>query len=162
MLYEVITASSYATLARLAGIPSRLVGGYYGGDYNVLGGYYLVHDDTAHVWVEVLDDDGNWQRVDPSQWAVNAGETLRATRGGGLSRWQQFNDALNYQWLQLVVIFDLGRQLELLSEGRRLWREVSFEDMRSQGKTAGMVLFGIVAVITSYSIHYTKLYEFPG
>ena len=55
MLYEVITpvddflfgtrrgyceffASAYATLARLVGIPARLVGGYYGGDYNALGG----------------------------------------------------------------------------------------------------------------------------
>lgn len=138
-------ASSYATLARLAGIPARLVGGYYGGDYNALGGYYLVHDDTAHVWVEVLGDDGSWQRVDPSQWAANAGETLRAARGTGLSRWQQLSDALNYQWLQLVVIFDLSRQLELLGEGRRLWREFSLQDVREQGKTAGVVLLGVAA-----------------
>ncbi len=134
-------ASAYVTLARLAGLPARLVGGYYGGDYNALGGYYLVHDDTAHVWVEVLDDDGLWQRVDPSQWAANAGETLRAARSAGLSRWQQLSDALNYQWLQLVVIFDLSRQLELLGAGQRLWQGFSTEELRGQAGTLGVVLF---------------------
>ncbi|TFG89671.1 MAG: DUF3488 domain-containing protein [Gemmatimonadales bacterium] len=133
-------ASAYATLARLAGIPARLVGGYYGGDYNALGGYYLVTEDTAHVWVEVLTDTGVWQRVDPSQWAANAGETLRATRIAGLSHWQQLSDALNYQWLQLVVIFDLGRQLELLGEGRRWWREWSLKDLGRLGRGGAVFL----------------------
>jgi len=133
-------ASAYATLARLAGIPARLVGGYYGGDYNALGDYYLVTEDTAHVWVEVLTDTGFWQRVDPSQWAINAGDTLRATRMAGMSRWQQLSDALNYQWLQLVVIFDLSRQLELLGEGRRLWRELSPADLLAKGYGVAVLL----------------------
>ena len=138
-------ASAYATMARQAGLPARLVGGYYGGDYNTLGGYYLVHDDAAHVWVEVLTDAGTWQRVDPSQWAVNAGETLRAARRAELSRWQQLSDALNYQWLQLVVIFDLGRQLELLGAGRRLWGELSLQTLAGKGRWATGILFGATA-----------------
>jgi len=77
-------AAAYVTLARLAGLPARLVGGYYGGEYNALGGYYLVTDDTAHVWVEVLTDEGLWQRVDPSQWASNAGTVLGTARLAGL------------------------------------------------------------------------------
>jgi transglutaminase-like putative cysteine protease len=78
-------ASAYVTLARLAGVPARLVGGYHGGEYNPLGGYYLVTDDTAHVWAEVLTAAGVWQRVDPSQWATNAGTAkgARSAPGGG-------------------------------------------------------------------------------
>ncbi|MEI6826125.1 MAG: DUF3488 and transglutaminase-like domain-containing protein, partial [Desulfuromonadales bacterium] len=45
-------ASSFAMLLRLAGVPCRLVGGYLGGEYNEMGGYYIVTEDKAHVWVE--------------------------------------------------------------------------------------------------------------
>lgn len=118
-------AAAYVTLARLAGVPARLVGGYYGGEYNALGGYYLVTDDTAHVWVEVLTDEGLWQRVDPSQWASNAGNALGAGRAGGLNPWQRLTDTLNYHWVQLVVVFDLTQQVTLWREARgalRGWR----------------------------------------
>jgi hypothetical protein len=84
-----------------------------------------VTDDTAHVWAEVLTDDGAWRRIDPSQWAINAGLALNATRTSGLSDWQQLADAVNYHWVQMVVVFDLDRQMDLLREGRRLWRDFS-------------------------------------
>ncbi|TLM60946.1 MAG: DUF3488 domain-containing protein [Deltaproteobacteria bacterium] len=102
-------AAAYITLARLAGVPARLVGGYYGGEYNALGGYYLVTDEAAHVWVEVLDGDSVWQRIDPSQWARNAGTALGTGRAAGLNAWQRLTDTLNYHWVQLVVVFDLGQ-----------------------------------------------------
>ena len=116
-------AAAYVTLARLAGVPARLVGGYYGGEYNTLGGYYLVTDDTAHVWVEVLTDDGLWQRVDPSQWASNAGTALGSARTAGLGPLQRLADMLNYHWVQAVVVYDLGRQFEILRSVRQSWRE---------------------------------------
>ena len=40
-------AVSAATLLRLAGQPTRMVGGYLGGVYNKLGGYYTVTEDMA-------------------------------------------------------------------------------------------------------------------
>lgn len=116
-------ATAYVTVARLAGLPARLVGGYYGGEYNALGGYYLVTDDTAHLWAEVLSDDGRWLHVDPSQWASNAAEALGAGRGERLGRLQRLGDALDYYWVQAVVVFDLGRQVELYNEVRRTWRD---------------------------------------
>ena len=109
-------ASAYVTLARLAGIPARLVGGYYGGDYNPLGGYYLVTEDAAHVWVEILTGDNRWQRVDPSQWAINAAATLGARDRSRLSALRQLADNLNYQWVQAVVVFDLAQQISLFRE----------------------------------------------
>jgi len=125
-------ATAYVTLARLAGVPARLVGGYYGGEYNALGGYYLVTDDTAHLWVEVLTDDGVWQRIDPSQWASNAGTALGAARAGGLSAMQQLTDTLNYHWIQMVVVFDLSQQLDLLRETRRSWRNLDVRALTGQ------------------------------
>ncbi|PMP96015.1 MAG: DUF3488 domain-containing protein [Thermodesulfobacterium geofontis] len=59
-------ASSMAVLLRLNGIPSRLVAGYRGGIYNEAGGYYLVRQGDAHVWVEVFIRDKGWVRYDPT------------------------------------------------------------------------------------------------
>lgn len=117
-------ASAYVTLARLAGVPARLVGGYYGGDYNPFGGYYQVGEDAAHVWVEVLDGDNAWQRVDPSQWAINAATTLGARDREGLNALRQLADSLNYQWVQAIVVFDLEQQIELFRETAGRVREI--------------------------------------
>jgi transglutaminase-like putative cysteine protease len=117
-------ASAYVTMARLAGIPARLVGGYYGGDYNPFGGYYLVSEDAAHIWAEVLTSDNRWQRVDPSQWAINASLALGRVEGGGLSILRQLADSLNYQWVQAVVVFDLARQISMLHEAGKSLRDL--------------------------------------
>ena len=100
-------ASAYVSLARLSGIPARLVGGYYGGEYNPIGGYYQVTEDTAHIWVEVLTDDNRWRRVDPSQWAVNAATTWGERPPSSLMTLSQVVDTLNYQWVQAVIFFDM-------------------------------------------------------
>ncbi|BCR03343.1 membrane protein [Desulfuromonas versatilis] len=114
-------ASSFALVLRLAGVPARLVGGYYGGDYNELGGYYLVTEDRAHVWVEALTEEGIWLRLDPSSLASNAASALLAQRNRGLNTLQRLADALNYFWNQAVIAYDLGRQFELLrSTGLRM------------------------------------------
>lgn len=114
-------ASSYAVLARLAGIPTRLVGGYYGGNYNRLGGYYTVFEEMAHVWVEVLLDDNRWVRIDPSQWAANAGTAIRG-RAAGPGAWQNLVDAMDYYWVQAVVIFDFYRQIAVFRQARESLR----------------------------------------
>ncbi len=117
-------ASSFALLLRLAGVPSRLVGGYLGGEYNDLGGYYLVGEDLAHVWVEALDDQGLWQRIDPSRLAVNAEQALLQSRRQGLSSFQTFSDALLHYWSRLVLNYDLHQQFGLLRQLARQVRDV--------------------------------------
>src|SRR6185369_3467324 len=72
-------ASSFALLLRAAGVPCRLVGGYLGGEYNELGGYYLITNDKAHVWVEAFIEGSGWMRIDPSSFAANAGEVWSPT-----------------------------------------------------------------------------------
>jgi hypothetical protein len=137
-------ASAYMTLARLAGIPARLVGGYYGGDYNPMGGYYLVTEATAHVWVEVLADDNSWQRIDPSQWAINVATTLGARDRDQLSALRQLVDSLNYHWVQAVVVFDLGQQMSLFREaGDRLRDLRSVSAPKAWWKMAGGLLVSV-------------------
>ncbi len=115
-------ASSFAQLLRLSGVPARLVGGYYGGDYNELGGYYVVTEETAHVWVEALLDDGRWQRIDPSRLAENAAGELLGVRGGTLSLGRRLADAVDYFWNQAVITYDFNRQLDMARSLRDEWR----------------------------------------
>ena len=58
-------AGTFAILARIVGIPSRIVTGYYGGSYNELGKFYTFKQQDAHSWVEVFID-GKWLHYDPT------------------------------------------------------------------------------------------------
>jgi protein-glutamine gamma-glutamyltransferase len=102
-------ASSYATLLRLAGVPARLVGGYRGGSYNEMGGYYLVTEDLAHVWVEAYVEGRGWVTIDPTAWSVGF------PRREGLGRkLLMYLDALSFYWDKAVITYDLGKQIALL------------------------------------------------
>lgn len=63
-------ASSFTFLMRAAGIPSRLVTGYMGGEYNAQGGYYSIYQRDAHAWSEVWLKGKGWIKVDPTA-AIN-------------------------------------------------------------------------------------------
>ena len=116
-------ASSFAILLRLADVPTRLVGGYLGGDYNDLGGYYLVTEDMAHVWVEAHLENGSWVRLDPSRLAINAATAIRANTPQKLGMMRQIADSASYFWSQSILNYDLVRQIEILqSAGQSLRR----------------------------------------
>ncbi len=59
-------AGSFALMMRIAGIPSRLVAGYMGGEYNPYGHFLTVRQANAHVWTEVWISNEGWVRVDPT------------------------------------------------------------------------------------------------
>ena len=117
-------ASGFGILLRAAGLPTRLVGGYLGGEYNQLGGYYLVAEDRAHVWVEAWLEGKGWLRIDPTRFAVNAQELLGDQRGPGLAlRLRMLFDALEYRWNRSVVTYDFDQQVRhLKAAGSRLQR----------------------------------------
>jgi transglutaminase-like putative cysteine protease len=60
-------SGAFAALMRLSNVPSRVVGGYQGGQFNRLGNHLLVRQSDAHAWTEVwMGREGNgWLRVDP-------------------------------------------------------------------------------------------------
>ena len=54
-------------LSRLAGIPSRIVTGYHGGELNEIGNFYSFKQKDTHAWAEVWFDDKGWVRIDPTR-----------------------------------------------------------------------------------------------
>ena len=103
-------ASSSALILRAAGVPARLVGGYLGGEYNQLGGYYLVTEEMAHVWVEVHIAGQGWLRMDPSSFAQNAAAVWAPSRKNLLLKIRMTLDSLDHSWNRAVITYDFERQ----------------------------------------------------
>ncbi len=137
-------ASSFATILRLSRVPARLVGGYFGGEYNEVGGYYLVGEDLAHVWVEALDDDGLWRRIDPSRLAINADQALLQARRRELPTLQVIGDAMLHSWNRLVISYDLQQQFSLIRQvGNRL-RNLKSLDIHSLKSILWLLLLPLI------------------
>ena len=149
-------ASAFVTLMRAGGVPARVVTGYQGGEWNPIGGYFLVRRSDAHAWAEIWEDGRGWVRVDPT--AVVAPERLRrgvldliAGAGSAPERLEhQFSwlnsvhqswDAMNAWWSTSFVGYNFGSQLSLLN-----WLGFSAQGWQQLGEllTAGMVVWMLV------------------
>lgn len=103
-------ASAMAIMLRMAGIPSRLVGGYRGGYYNEIGKYYLIQQKNAHVWVEVYMDNLGWMRVDPTPADSATGPNKNVFLPVRL-----LFDTFSYYWNAVVINYNFEAQLSLLT-----------------------------------------------
>ncbi len=117
-------SSAFTLLMRAAGIPSRVVTGYQGGEMN--GDYMIVRQSDAHAWSEVWLD-GRWQRFDPtaavSPERIEHGiaslpdsepvPLMARNNSGVLKNWQLRWDRINHNWQRMIVDFDNSRQNSL-------------------------------------------------
>jgi transglutaminase-like putative cysteine protease len=143
-------AAAFATLMRLAGIPSRLVIGYHGGEFNALGKYVIVRQADAHAWCEVWFKERGWQRIDPTDMIaperISSGlasflESRAARDDPDASQssmtaagWRELLrdvrllwDSINYQWDLRVLNFDEDSQRSFLLSlglGAATWPEI--------------------------------------
>jgi transglutaminase-like putative cysteine protease len=130
-------AAAFATLMRAAGLPSRIVVGYHGGQYNSLGHYVIVRQYHAHAWCEVWLPNYGWLRVDPTDaiapervsasfGPLREGSTTTAGAAGGgtnaASWWRSASnqaglawDSINYRWDLHVQNYDEDQQRTLLA-----------------------------------------------
>jgi hypothetical protein len=110
-------ASAMGVMLRMAGVPARLVAGYRGGLYNETGGYYIVQERNAHVWVEVWNEEvGVWVRHDPTP---AGGADVGALE---LSAFELYMDFLDYQWSKLVVNYSMEMQMDMFQNLREIIR----------------------------------------
>jgi transglutaminase-like putative cysteine protease len=129
-------ASSFAFLMRAAGIPSRVVVGYQGAEYNRFEDYMMVYQYNAHAWNEVWLEGEGWVRFDPTA-AVSPERIEQGVEAalrddpafleqslfspGRLGALDWINtirlrlDAVEYEWNRRVVNYDEEVQVEMLS-----------------------------------------------
>jgi transglutaminase-like putative cysteine protease len=127
-------ASSFAVLMRAVGIPTRIVTGYQGGEWNAEASYLLVRQYDAHAWAEVWLEGKGWTRFDPTA----AVAPNRIEQGGlldtlslsdqalldssALPSFAWINslslkwDSLNYGWQRWVLSYDQQQQSRFLKD----------------------------------------------
>jgi transglutaminase-like putative cysteine protease len=150
-------ASSFVVLARAAGLPSRVVTGYQGGERNPVDGTLVVRQSDAHAWAEVWFADAGWQRVDPTatsapariddgiSGALQNGESLPMMFGDSrlLRELRHRWEAMSNGWNQWVLGYNASRQNELM---RRLglpdadWRTLATALASTAGLWIGYLL----------------------
>ncbi|MFN3471339.1 MAG: transglutaminaseTgpA domain-containing protein [Aquificaceae bacterium] len=116
-------ASATALLLRLMGIPARVVGGYKGALWNNYGGYHIVTNSMAHVWVEAYLK-GEWVRIDTTPPyippAVKRISTLALIRDYVVSFW--YSNVVGYSSEKQIRLFrniEKGLRSELKVENLR-------------------------------------------
>jgi transglutaminase-like putative cysteine protease len=110
-------ASAMAVMLRQAGVPSRLVAGYQGGEYNSASGYYIVSQSDAHVWVEAWNSEREaWERHDPTPSA--AGGAVQAVSKYNLLAF--YIDAINYRVSKIFLEYDSDSQWEIWGRLRQI------------------------------------------
>jgi transglutaminase-like putative cysteine protease len=114
-------ASAMAVMLRIAGIPSRVVGGYRGGYYNDAGEYYLVPQKNAHVWVEVYLEDKGWLRMDPTPAGFE--NYVSGSSVDLLFRIRLLMDSMNFYWNAMVINYDFTKQVSLFNKLRSAMRK---------------------------------------
>jgi len=121
-------SASFATLMRMAGVPSRIVIGYLGGEFSDHnGGYLIVKQSDVHAWAEVWLERYGWYRVDPTAALApdRVNIDLRALLAGGAEEaerqrnslwgrsWQHMRlwwDSINYAWQKQVIDYNQETQ----------------------------------------------------
>ncbi|HEU4441278.1 MAG TPA: DUF3488 and transglutaminase-like domain-containing protein [Burkholderiales bacterium] len=123
-------SSAFVFLMRAAGIPSRVVTGYQGGELNPVDNIITVRQSDAHAWAEVFLGPRGWVRIDPTAAAVpgrvESGMARAVPQSAALplmmrpqlewlrgvrDRW----DAVAHKWNVWVLGYNPERQRELMS-----------------------------------------------
>jgi transglutaminase-like putative cysteine protease len=115
-------ASSMAVMLRSLGIPSRIVTGFRGGEFNDLTGQYVVRASNAHSWVEAYFPTYGWVSFDPTP-----GGDLETHMGW--SRLSLYIDAAASFWREWVINYDVTHQ-QTLGEGANQSRRRLYHDLR--------------------------------
>ena len=100
-------ALSFASLMRLAGVPSRVIVGFHGGMKSKLSDYYLITGKDAHAWTEIWSEmENKWLRFDPTLMV----SPLRFELGGQLYHSLTENDLLESQKKDQALLkeFNMG------------------------------------------------------
>lgn len=115
-------ASSMAVMLRSLRIPSRIVTGFRGGEFNDLTGQYVVRASNAHSWVEAYFPGSGWISFDPTP-----GGDLETH--SGWSRMFLYVDAAASFWREWVVNYDVAHQRSL-GEGAGQSSRRLYDDLR--------------------------------
>ena len=149
-------ASAMAVMLRTLNIPSRVVTGFHGGEFNELTGNYIIRAKDAHSWVEAYFPGVGWVTFDPTPGGAAAMPTV-------WTHVQLYMDAMREFWREWVVNYDFMHQRRLsvvamnagshAYERFRLWVHRRFEQVLDVARRSHNAVenspgkFGVVGTI---------------
>lgn len=98
-------SSAMALMLRTLGIPARVVNGFQTGEYNRIGGDFIVRARDAHSWVEVYFPSYGWLPFDPTP--------ASAEEQAGWSKLNDVLDAFTLFWNEWIINYDFQHQVLL-------------------------------------------------
>jgi protein-glutamine gamma-glutamyltransferase len=116
-------ASAMAVMLRTLDIPSREVNGFLPGEFNDVGGDYIVRASDAHSWVEAYFPGSGWITFDPTPPALDSGS-------GWFSRLGMYWDWVQLNWNEWVINYDFSHQILLaqnVQRSSRNWNDIARE-----------------------------------
>jgi transglutaminase-like putative cysteine protease len=99
-------ATAMAVMLRTLGIPAREVNGFLPGEYNRVGGDYIVRASDAHSWVEAYFPGTGWLTFDPTPPASDQ-------PAGLFSQLALYVDWFQLTWNEWVINYDFSHQISL-------------------------------------------------
>ena len=111
-------STAMAVMLRTHGIASRVVNGFLPGEYNDLGGDYIVRASDAHSWVEVYFPGSGWLTFDPTPPSSDE-------HFGLLSRLGEYADWMELSWNEWIINYDFIHQVLLAQNMQRTSRNWS-------------------------------------
>jgi len=105
-------AAGMAVMLTALEVPARIAGGYHGGRFNPLMGYFTVRRDDAHAWTEVWNGT-RWLTFDATPPSLRPG-----TEDGSMMRAyaSALSDSINYFWDRYILTFGLTDQITFFTD----------------------------------------------
>ena len=122
-------AAAMTVMMRSLGVPARYVNGFLAGEYNDVGGDYIVRASDAHSWVEVYFPRYGWITFDPTPPSSEVA-------GGVLSQLGLYWDWFELQWSEWVVNYDFVHQFTLAQGVQRVSRRWTAKCVKRSTGTA--------------------------
>ena len=151
-------ASALALLLRSLDIPTRLVNGFKGGDWNEITQTMNVRQKHAHSWVEAYmgkgkDNQPIWATLDPTPGAER--EQSVAQVGGIAGSFRPLTDLVRHIWVFYIVGYDGDRQSRLLYAPMRQmigWMKEKYLELWALMRRGVSVLFSFQDISSFISI----------
>jgi len=109
-------AAAMTVMLRSIGVPARYVGGFLPGEYNDVGGDWIVRASDAHTWVEVFFPGYGWITFDPTPPGYNQ-------HSGFLDRLNMYWDGFQFAWGEWIISYDFAHQVSLASTAQKTGRD---------------------------------------
>jgi transglutaminase-like putative cysteine protease len=109
-------AAAMTVMLRDLGVPARYVGGFLPGEYNDVGGDWIIRASDAHTWVEVYFPGSGWITFDPTPPG-------NEKRGGLFDRLSMYWDWFQFAWGEWVINYDFAHQINLAQNVQKTSRD---------------------------------------